>query len=362
MKLLTKGLLTIFVSSVMFSQLNAKTTLCYKNEWKSPSTIEDEKLDGGECDGNFSYKEMLKKGWNLEDIKITKGEDGLNYSYLFSDEESIKVDNSTFIDNETTKLDYRAMAARLKNVSNNTATIDIGRLKVGQSAVIQHNFENRKALLVANGYVISSNETSSTLKLAPFLDLKQNALPTSNRKAENGDIAIINYLYNTSMIIAPSQDAFIATRTKYPENNFLHADLFAARLKYDGEPIPSKKTIQDYAISQNIGTIFFVIKNRVYVVDSKTFAILDSDLISYNFVQDEQMPFYTRIEKIEKNLLKKITDYQDWFTSLFGFLGIDKKDKTEEQVLLEDYIKEGKLNVKADVYNNYYESLLGIKK
>ncbi len=360
MKYLTKGLITIFASTFIVQGLNAKTTMCYKNEWKSPSTIETVKLDGGECNGNFSYKEMMKKGWNLKDITITKGKEGLNYTYLLSDEEEIKVDNSNFMENKVAKLDYRAMATRLKNVTDDSATIAIGNLRVGQSAVIQHNYENGKSLLVANGFVTSSNENSSTLKLTPFLDIKQNALPTSNRKAVEGDIAIINYLYDTSLIIAPSQDAFTATRNKYRDNNFLHSDLFAAKLKDEGEPIPSKKIIQDYAISQNIGTIFFVIKNKVYIVDSKTFAILDSDTISYNFVENEQMPFYTRIEKIEKNIIKKVTEYTEWFSFLDRFIGNDKR--TEDEVLLEDYVKSGELEVKAEIYNDYYEKLLGIKK
>ncbi len=360
MKLSTKSLITIFATTLLAQGLSADTTLCYKNDWKSPSTIETVKLDGGECKGNFSFKEMIKKGWNLKDIKITKGKEGLNYTYLLTDEEVIKVDNSDFMDNKYTKLSYKPMAARLQNVSGDTAIIAVGNLRVGQSAVIQHNYENRKSLLVANAYVIDSNSSSSTLKLAPFLDLKQNAIPTSNRKAENGDIVILNYLYDTSLIIAPSQDAFSATRAKYRDNNFLHSDLFGAKLKYEGEPLPSKQTIQDYAISQNIGTIFFIIKSKVYIVDTKTFAVLDTDSISYNFVEDERMPFYTRVEKIEKNAFKSALEYKSWFSFLDTFFGDDKR--SEEEQLLEDHIKAGELSVKGDIYNNYYETLLGLKK
>lgn len=360
MNLLTKSLISIFATSLLAQGLSAKTTMCYKNDWKSPSTIETTKLDGGECNGEFSFKDMLKKGWFLKDIKIAKGKDGLNYSYVLTDKELVKVDNSNFMENKYTKLKFKPFAARLENVKNDTATINIGNLRVGQSAVIQHNYPNRKTLLVANAHVTSSNASSSTLKLAPFLDLKQNALPTSNRKAENGDIAIINYLYDTSLIIAPSQDAFSATRAKYKDNNFLHSDIFGAKLKYEGEPLPSKKTIQDFAISQNIGTLFFVIKNRVYIVDTKTFAILDTDTVSYNFTENENMPFYTRVEKIEKSGLQTIIDYKDWFSFINGFLGDD--EKTEEERLLEDHIKNGELTVKGNVYNNYYKTLLGIKK
>ncbi len=365
MKLLTKSLITAFVTSLLIQSLNAKTTICYKNNWKSPSTIESEKLDGGECKGELSFNDMAKKGWFLKDIKITKGEDGLNYSYILTDEKSMDIDNSTVIKSISMsgtnykKLEYKPIRAKLQNVNGNKATIAIGNLRVGQSAVIQHYYQNSKSLLVANAYVISSNSLNSTLKLTPFLDLKQNALPTSNRKAQNDDIAIVNYLYNASLIIAPSQDAFSAIRAKYKDNNFLHSDLFGTKLKIEGEPLPSKKIIQDFAIEQNIGTIFFVIDSNVYIVDTKTFTILEKDTISYNFVEDKRMPFYTRVEKIEKNIFNSILDYKTWRVFINSFLGDDKR--SEEEQLLENEIELNELSVKGEVYNNYYKSLLGIK-
>ena len=68
-------------------------------------------------------------------------------------------------------------------------------------------------------------------------------IPTANRSASVGDNVIINYLYNASLIIAPSKDAFTQTRNKYADINFLHSDMFGARLKIDEEPLPSKQTI-----------------------------------------------------------------------------------------------------------------------
>lgn len=360
MKLLSKSLITIFTTTLLTQGLFAETTICYKKDWKSPSKIETTKLDGGECKGEFSYKEMLKKGWHLKDIKIEKGENGLNYSYILSDKELIQISNSDFMENKYAKLDYKPLAARISNVTEETANINIPNLRVGQSAVIQHNYSNAKSMLVANAYVTESNSSGSTLKLMPFLDLKQNALPTSSRKAINGDVAIVNYLYDTSLIIAPSQDAFTATREKYRDNNFLHSDIFGAKLKVEGEPLPSKDMIRDFAIAQNIGTIFFVISNRIYIVDTKTFAVLEKSTISYNFVEDEKMPFYTRVEKIEKNPFNSILDYKSWLSYVSEFFGDDKR--TEEEQLLEDEIAAGDLSVKGDIYNNYYETLLGLNK
>ncbi len=360
MNLLSKSLITIFSTILLSQGLNAKTTTCYKNNWRSPSNIETTKLDGGECNSNFSYEEMLKKGWVLKDINIKKGENGLNYSYILSNEKSINITNSKIIDNSKTKLNFKPFGIRIHNIKDDTAKINIGNLKIGQSAIIQHNYPNKRSLIVSNAYVEATNSLSSTLKFIPFLDIKQNAIPTSNRKPINGDIAILNYLYYTSLIIAPSQDAFLVTRNKYKKNNFLHSDIFAAKLKSEKEPLPSRKTIQNFAISQNIGTLFFIIENKIYIVDSKTFKILDTDHISYDFTQEGQLPFYTRIEKIEKSALKSTFNYKTWLSSIDNVIGDDKR--TEEEQLLEDEIEADKLSNKDKLYNNYYEKLLGIKK
>ena len=218
MRQLFKSTLALFALALL-TQAYATTTICYKKDWTSPSTIEIEKLEGGECKGELSYREMLSNGWFLKDIKIEKGEKGLNYIYTFTDKKLVDIDNASILKSETAKLDYRPFAIKILNVTDEGATINVGNLRVGQSGIVQHFYENNRTLIVANAYVTSSNPTASTLKFLPFTDLKQNALPTSNRKPETGDVIIMNYMYDASLIIAPSQDAFSATREKYKNNN-----------------------------------------------------------------------------------------------------------------------------------------------
>jgi len=108
-------------------------------------------------------------------------------------------------------------------------------------------------------------------------------------------------MYNSSLLIAPSLDSFQAVRSNFKSNNFIHSDIFAAKLKVTNTPFPTKEDIQKFAIEQNLGTIFFVLNNKVYVVDTKTFTIL----AKYNFAYENkeyQMPFYTRVEEIEGSI------------------------------------------------------------
>jgi len=359
MKLLSKTLIAAVSTFVLAQGLSAETTICYKKDWKSPSTIETTKLDGGICKGDLSFNEMKKNGWKLKDLKIENGQKGLNYIYVLTDEELVSIDNSKFMQNNYTKLEYNPISTKVEEIDGDTIKVNVGNLRAGQSAIIEHNYSNGKSLIVANAYVTKSNANTSMLKIIPFLDIKQNAIPTSNRKPVAGDKVTVNYLYDSSMIIAPSQDAFLATREKFRDNNFLHSDIFAAKLKVQGEPLPSKETIQEFAAAQNIGTIFFIIGSTTYVVDSKTFAILEKDTVSYNFTQDEKMPFYTRIEKIEKNPFDSVLDYENWLGFLNKYIGDD--ERTEDQILLEDEIDSGALQVKGEIYNNYYKTMLGLK-
>ncbi|RWS45873.1 hypothetical protein CKA56_16885, partial [Arcobacter venerupis] len=141
------------------------------------------------------------------------------------------------------------------------STINIGNLIVGQTGIVVHIYDNDKRQIISNAKVISSNANSSVVEFFPFDDLLQEALPTSNRQVSINDVLVLNYMYNSSLLIAPSLDSFQAVRSNFKSNNFIHSDIFAAKLKVENKPFPTKEDIQNFAISQNLGTIFFVLDN-----------------------------------------------------------------------------------------------------
>lgn len=339
--------ITIIGSSLLLSATlaSAETTVCYKDKWNTPSTIETTKLDGGLCEGKFSVKDMEKKGWRVLDIKIESNQNSLSYKYLLTSNKLTKKEIKKVDTNENTqKLSYQAFGVKIDNIKNNKTIIDIGNLIVGQSGVVIHLHDKDKRLIVANAKVISSDDTSSTVEFSKFDDIKQDALPTSKREVQKGDILALNYLYTSSMLIAPNQEAFQIVRENFKYNNFLHSDVFAAQLKVNEEALPSKKSIQEFAIKQNLRTIFIVIENKVYIVDVKTFKTLTNYDINYNSSKSE-LPFYTRIEDIEDAPL----DFDFSFNlSILNFL-LDEEDKFDE-----------KKSSKTNSYEDYYKNILGI--
>ena len=325
-KLLLASATICLTSNLTFAQ----ETTCYKNEVEKPSLIEDVTLDGGICGGKLSLNQMKNDGWDILDIKITTTQNKFNYTYYFTKGENKKLS----LNEETTttsdkEFSIKPLGIKIDNIANNKSTINVGNLIVGQTGVVVHIFDNDKKLIVSNAKVISSNSNSSVVEFFKFEDLKQNAVPTSKREVVNNDMLILNYMYNSSLLITPTLDAFQTVRDNFKLNNFVHSDIFAARLKVDHNPYPTKEDIQNFAIEQNLGTIFMVIENRVYVIDTKTFTILANYGVSYE-KNGSTMPFYTRIENIEETIFS--WSYFDFFSG------------------------KGSMS-----YNDYYKRILGIK-
>ena len=333
-KLLLIGVSTCLLSSLAFAQ----DTICYKNNVEKPSLIEDVSLDGGICNSKFSLNQMKNNGWDILDIKIISSQNKFNYTYYFTKninqnqkDNNVLLKTSIIEPTTTTNKEFsiKPMGLKITNIENNKSVIPMGNLIIGQTGIIIHIFDNDKRLIVSNAKVISSDSNSSVVEFCGFNDLKQDAIPTSNRVVANNDILILNYMYNSSLLITPTLDAFQNVRDNFKLNNFVHSDIFAAKLKVDHIPYPTKQDIQKFAIEQNLGTIFMVIENKVFIIDTKTFTILASYAVNYENNAEVKMPFYTRVEEIEDTIF-------NW--SFFDFFS-------------------GKKNLS---YNDYYKRILGI--
>lgn len=244
---------------------------------------------------------------------------------------------------------------KIQNVTNETATIKIGNLKVGQSGLVRHYYENGKSMIISDAYVVSSNKESSQIKFIPFLGLKQNAIPTTSRVPAENDELVLNYLYDSSLLITPDATSFRATRLKFTKQNFQHSDMFGTFLKIEGNPFPSKELIQSFATQEDLGTIFIVISNKIYILDTKTFVILDVRNLNY-LANKEMMPFYTRVENIEQNLFTR--DWTSWFSFswLTDFFG-DDSGKTDDEIIFDE---EAKSKLLSTSYTAYYKKILGV--
>jgi cytochrome c553 len=79
MKILKSITFTLLASTLAYSQ----TTMCFKENHNSMTTIENTALDGGECKGSQTVSNMKTNGWNVDDIKITTKDGSYNFIYIF---------------------------------------------------------------------------------------------------------------------------------------------------------------------------------------------------------------------------------------------------------------------------------------
>ena len=82
------------------SYLLADTTMCFKENHQSMSTIENTPLNGGICAGTNSITDMKAKGWIVDDIKISQSPNGMNFIYILKTPVSQTVSSSNFTGNQ----------------------------------------------------------------------------------------------------------------------------------------------------------------------------------------------------------------------------------------------------------------------
>jgi len=122
MKLLAAIILSLMFTTVLYSE----TTMCFKENHKSMTTIEKTKLDGGICQGQKSVTDMHKDGWVTSDIKINNS----TYIYVFKK-------NTT----SASDIDMDALEAKVVKRLHDAATekkkvqkeqMRLGKLKAGK--------------------------------------------------------------------------------------------------------------------------------------------------------------------------------------------------------------------------------------
>ena len=303
---------------LLLSTLLSQTTMCYKKNDKNSEINKNILLYGGDCQGKFSLKDMKTFGWKLNESKIIQQNVGYNHLYILSRDNKI-AKQSQYQHIET--MDLKQKELKIYDLSNNSAKIDIGNLKIGQSGVIVHKYNKSNSMIVALATVSSSNKMFSQIDIKQQSIIKQNAIPTSRIQPTNGDIFVLNHLYNSSLLIVPNYETKRIIQKNYPKHRFINEDFFAAHLKLILTPIPTKDDIREFCTSQHIGTIFMVVQNSLYIIDVATFSILDIQNIT---IDDEttQVPFFTKIQDIKKAFWDfgddKIQDYNEYYLALIN--------------------------------------------
>ncbi len=217
------------------------------------------------------------------------------------------------------------------NLQNNKATIKVAKIDIGLSGFIVHQISKNHSVILKNVVVESFNSKTkiATLKLSDYDALRNNSLPNGKWVVKTGDIAILAFGYTRGLLIAPTEDIYYRVKKSVKNLQWIHPDLFATVLSFEGHPSPLKEDFRKFSISTSVGLIFIYINQKIFTVDAKSFKILNiSDAILKQ--KNVKLPFYTRVQKIE--------------TSWWNFWG----EGTKEIKLYEPYYYDLLLNSNPD--------------
>ena len=182
---------------------------------------------------------------------------------------------------------------------NLQATIKLERVDVGVSGFLVHTISPNHTSILKNVHVIAYDKESkiATLQMSEFNALRNNALPTGKWQPQVGDSVELAFGYSRALLVSPSEEIYHQI-TKSVKVQWVHVDIFATILSYNGHPTPLKEDFEAMSIASSVGLLFIYLDQKLYTIDIKSFMILN--ISEAPLVQDSvKLPFYSRVETIE---------------------------------------------------------------
>ena len=186
------------------------------------------------------------------------------------------------------------------NEDESLATIEIDKIDVGMSGFIVHRISKNHTSILKNAVVKSFDKKTkrAVLSLSDYDSLRQNALPNGEWHVEVGDVAVLAFGYTRGVLIAPSDEIYYRITKATKQLQWIHPDIFATILSFNGHPTPLREDFTALSKAASVGLIFIYINEKLYMVDSKTFKILNISDVPLK-QKSVKLPFYTRVEQIE---------------------------------------------------------------
>ncbi len=214
---------------------------------------------------------------------------------------------------------FKEHKAKIISINTNTAIVkSFPDVQIGSSGVVVHNFDKNHSSIVAKIIVINKNNTTITVKFVPFKDLEQSVLPVPKILPQVGDEVILNYLYNYALPITPNYQTYKKVINTHQDIQWLHPDLFAAKLFTENNPTPTKQDFQKMCKNYNFSLLYFAIDNTGYFVDCNSFKVIGEEAMPTK--GKAMIPFFTRIKNIKTSWYSfnksTISNYDTYYKNL----------------------------------------------
>ncbi|NPA03710.1 MAG: hypothetical protein GXO61_02505 [Epsilonproteobacteria bacterium] len=201
-------------------------------------------------------------------------------------------------------------------IEGKTALIEPQNLPIGISGIVLHKISKELQTIVARAILIQPDK----VRFTTYDALAQPSLPTPNIKPTKGDEVILGYLSNRALAITPNLYTYQNLVSNFQDYEFLHPDLFATELSKEKNPAPTRKDFKNFCNKFALSTVFITLKDTTLQLDCYSFSILKDYPIPAQG-QEVQLPFYSRVNKIEKPFFhffnkKEVKDYYSYYKNL----------------------------------------------
>ncbi len=219
--------------------------------------------------------------------------------------------------------DFSQYPTAVAKVDNNYLYVpDSQQISIGTSGVVMHSFDEEHKTIIANVEVVEKKEGSAVLKYKRFKGLQQSALPSYDITPQKGDKVILNYLYDKAMAIVPDSKTLQYVTTKFNNVEWVHPDIFGAKLAVEYTPVPKKNDFKSECRENSFSLLFFAVEDDGYFVDCNSFKILAKTKLPKSS-STPKVPFYTRLKEIKGRMFglmggKGINNYNGYYKKLLN--------------------------------------------
>ncbi len=185
-----------------------------------------------------------------------------------------------------------------------TAKLKAPQIDIGVTGLVVKNLSPAHRVIVSTAQVTEYNQSSSeaTVTLGEFTALKQDSLPKISYLPSAGDELVLAVNYDRAILIAPSYAIYSEITTNIEQTTWLHPDLFASQLSYEGHPTPLKSDFKNFCDRYVVGLVYLYLKDTLYTIDCRSMVVLHSTKVEMEYT-DTDLPFFHRTGEIEA----------DWF-------------------------------------------------
>lgn len=184
----------------------------------------------------------------------------------------------------------------VSDVTGNTITLKQAFPVNGMSGVIIHNYGNDLQAITRR----IEQENPNSIKQLSHDVIHHENLPTIKTPVTVGDQVIGGYLYENVLLLAPDAATY-AKITASSNKNWIHPDIFALFLAKQGDQVPTKSNLRDFAKTYQVGLIYIVNKDSAKLLDPISGKIVGKKALS-NLPEKGEAPFFMRFDEIESGM------------------------------------------------------------